>query len=77
MNKQMAIRNRIKSLVDARGDTRYKFWKRTGVSQNTAYNLYNDPTQIPVAEVMNRICDAYGVQPGDFLIHVPDEKIAS
>jgi DNA-binding Xre family transcriptional regulator len=70
----MAIRNRIKPLVDGMGKSRYRFWKDIGVSQNTAYNLYDDPTQVPTAPVMDKICAAYRVQPGDFLVHIPDEE---
>lgn len=76
MGCPMAIRNRIKELVDAKGKSRYRFWKDVGVSQNTAYALYDDPTQIPTGEVMDKICRAYGIQPGDFLIFTPDETAA-
>lgn len=77
MNRSMAIRNRIKDLVDGMGKNRYRFWKETGVAQNTAYALYDDPTQIPTAAVMDKICNAYGVQPGDFIVHVPDTNLAA
>lgn len=77
MNRSMAIRNQIKPLVDSMGKSRYQFWKDVGVAQNTAYSLYNDPTQIPTASVMDKICNAYNVQPGDFIVHIPDESVAA
>lgn len=61
------IRQRIKSLVDNRGITRYRFWKDLGVSQNTAYRLYDDPTYIPREDVMAKLYEVYGWQPGDYL----------
>lgn len=75
MTRAMAVRNKIKPLVDGLGKTRYQFWKDIGVAQNTAYSLYNDPSQIPTAAVMDKICAAYGVQPGDFIIHIPDKDL--
>jgi len=68
----MAIRNRIKELVDSRGISVYRFWKDTGVGQNTAYDLYRHPERYPMAEVMDAICRAYGVTPGDVLEYIPD-----
>ena len=76
MRNRMTVRNRIKELVDAQGKSRYRFWKDIGVSQNTAYGLYDDPAQIPTGDVMDKICRAYGIQPGDFLIYIPDEAAA-
>jgi len=40
--------------------------KETELAQNTAYRLYDDPTYIPGALVLNKICTTYqdkGVQP--------------
>ncbi len=76
MNRSMAIRNQVKQIVDAKGISRYRFWKDIGVAQNTAYALYDDPTQIPTASVMDKICAAYGLQPGDFLVYMPDSEAA-
>ncbi|MBD2100657.1 helix-turn-helix transcriptional regulator [Leptolyngbya sp. FACHB-261] len=70
----MPLRNKIKDLVDGRGITPYRFWKDTGLSRNTAYNLYNDPTYIPGAEIITAICEVYKCQPGDFLMWLEDER---
>ncbi|WP_219907658.1 helix-turn-helix domain-containing protein [Aphanothece hegewaldii] len=75
MNAQvMAVKNRIKHLIDALGETRYKFWKKTGLAQNTAYRLYDDPDYIPGRDVMDKLCQTYGWQPGDFLMFTADEN---
>lgn len=74
----MAVRNRIKDLVDEMNKTRYQFWKETKLAQNTAYRLYDDPDYIPGQTVMDKICKTYpGVQPGDFLIYIPDDDLES
>jgi Cro/C1-type HTH DNA-binding domain len=63
------VKNRIKQLVDAKNETRYKFWKKTGLAQNTAYRLYDDPEYIPGKEVIGKICNVYGWIPGDFIVY--------
>lgn len=69
----MPIRNKIKALANSRGDnTNYKFWKRSGLPQTTAYRVYRDPTAYPSEAVLAIICAAYGVQPGDCLEYVPE-----
>lgn len=69
----MTVRNRLKAFIEEKGITVYKFRKDTGVSQGTAYDLVNDPTRIPNADVLNRICEAYRVQPGEVLEWIPDK----
>ena len=67
LNSFAVAKNKIKSLLDAKKKTRYQFWKDTGLAQNTAYRLYGDPCYIPGSTVMDKIFDAYGWQPGDYL----------
>lgn len=71
------MKNRIKEFVDSRKITVYQFWKDTGISRTTAYALYNEPDQYPGKNVMEAICNAYKVQPGDLLTWVPKEKVSS
>jgi DNA-binding Xre family transcriptional regulator len=68
----MTVRNTIKAFIDQRGISVYKFRKDIGVAQSTAYDLVNDPNRIPNADVLNKICEKYRVQPGDLLEWVPD-----
>ena len=72
----MAMKNRIKEFVDAKGLSVYRFQKETGISRTTAYALYNDASQYPAKNVMAAICRAYRVQPGDLLVFIPDEPTA-
>ena len=69
---KMPAQNRIKDLLDAQNITRYEFWKKTGLSQNTAYRLYDDPYYIPGGEVMMKIFNAYAWQPGEYIVCLPD-----
>jgi len=71
----MAIRNRIKELLDGMKKTRYQFWKDTGLSQNTAYRLYDDPTYVPGPSVMDKISKRYNIQPGDYVVFIPDDEL--
>jgi hypothetical protein len=70
------IRNDIKSLIDRQNLTRYKFWKETGLNRETAYRLYDDPSYIPGAEVMNKIARTYGWQPGSYLFYISEDLAA-
>ena len=74
-NRCMAIRNQIKKLVDGMNKTRYQFWKETGLAQNTAYRLYDDPTYVPGPSVMDKISKRYNVQPGVYLLFIPDDQL--
>jgi hypothetical protein len=38
------------------------------LSRPTAYRLVSDPTYVPAGEVLDKICSAYQVQPGELLV---------
>lgn len=63
----MPVRNKVKQFVDAKGISVYQFRKDTGIAQRTAYDLYNNPNQIPNAVVLTKICDKYEIQPSEIL----------
>jgi len=67
------IQNTIKEFVDSRGISVYRFMQDTGMSQPTAYDLYNIPSKIPTGDTLDKICRAYRVQPGALLRYVEDE----
>jgi DNA-binding Xre family transcriptional regulator len=70
----MSIVNTIAALATAQGcKNAYEFWKTTGLSQATAYRLYNNPDAFPSKETQEVICKAFDAQPGDFLHYVADE----
>ena len=67
--EKKTVKNRVKHLIDSKSETRYQFWKKTALAQNTAYRLYNEPEYIPGREVIEKICLVYGWQPGDFIVY--------
>ncbi|WP_083617911.1 helix-turn-helix domain-containing protein [Planktothrix paucivesiculata] len=63
----MAVINKIKHFCDNREITPYRLWKDVGLAPKTAYDLYNNPEQLPSSSVLSRICDRYRVQPSELL----------
>ncbi|GJD19262.1 hypothetical protein RIVM261_042180 [Rivularia sp. IAM M-261] len=59
-SEKKTVKNRIKHRRDSKSESRYQFWKKTGLAQNTAYRLYNEPEYIPGREVIEKICLVYG-----------------
>jgi DNA-binding Xre family transcriptional regulator len=70
----MAVINKLKTFLDARGVTPYRFRLDVGIAQRTAYDLYNNPKQLPSSTVLSKICDTYRVQPGEILEWVPSDN---
>ncbi len=66
----MPMRNKVKELIDSQGISIYEFRKRTGIANRTAYDLYHNSGQYPGPGVMDKICEAFNVQPGDILEYV-------
>lgn len=72
----MSVKNKIKKFLYERGITAYQFRKDVGIAQRTAYDLYNNPDQLPSSTVLSKICDTYEVQPGEVLEWVPKSEKA-
>lgn len=66
-DRPSGIRNKIKQFLDSRGITPYQFEKQAKIAHRTAYDLYNNPLQIPSSSVLDKICSTYNIQPGDIL----------
>lgn len=64
--------NRVREIIDARGISRYRFWKDTELDRATAYRLYNDATYIPSESVLEKICKAYGLKQEDIITNQSD-----
>ena len=70
----MGIVNIIAEFATAQGcKNAYEFWKTTGLSQATAYRLYNNSDAFPSKETQDVICKTFDAQPGDFLRYVANE----
>jgi DNA-binding Xre family transcriptional regulator len=68
------VKNKIKQFLNQRGITAYQFRKDVGIAQRTAYDLYNNPEQLPSSTVLSKICDTYQVQPGEILEWIPSHQ---
>lgn len=70
----MPVYNKIKKFLDSRKLTPYRFREDVGIANKTAYDLCNNPKQVPHTTVLSKICDHYEIQPGEILEWVPLEK---
>jgi DNA-binding Xre family transcriptional regulator len=73
----MPVKNKLKSLLEAREISVYRFQRDVGVAQGTAYSLVNNPSQLPSSTVLSKICDAYRIQPNDVLEWIDPEKLSA
>jgi DNA-binding Xre family transcriptional regulator len=67
--------NKIQAFIESRNISKYKFMKDTGVAQRTAYDLCNNPLQLPSPDVLRKICDTYEIQPGEILEWLPSDVV--
>ena len=44
----------------------------TGISRGTLSRLLNDPGYVTTTRVVDKLCEYFGCQPGDLLVHIPD-----
>jgi DNA-binding Xre family transcriptional regulator len=68
------MRNRIKTILDERGITPYRFQRDIGIAQATAYSLYNNSDHLPAIEILTKICDRYLIPPETVLEWMPPDK---
>ena len=59
--------NRLKPLIDARKISSFKLSKEACVSPTTTRKIYNDKSYIPSPSVLEQLCIALDVQPGEIL----------
>lgn len=69
----MAVKNRLKEVLEEQGKTPYWLAKETGISRTTAYSLVKT-RKIPNEKVMDAICKALNCQPGVWMEYISDEK---
>lgn len=66
------IQNNLKHWLDQKGITPYRLHKEAKIHKTTALKLYRDPFYIPRPEVMDKIAEVYGIQPGWYIFYVPN-----
>jgi DNA-binding Xre family transcriptional regulator len=59
--------NTLRSVLDGKNITSFKFSKISDLSPTTTRKIYSDKFYIPSPEVLERICLVLDVQPGDIL----------
>ena len=70
----MPVQNRLKEVIQERDGVvlnQYKIERDTGLAPSTARNLLN-PDYIPGGKTLETVCKSYNLQPGEFLIWIPD-----
>lgn|GEM_PF-1466317 len=71
----MTVVNKIQEFINSKNISKYKFMKDTGVAQRTAYDLCNNPAQLPSPDVLRKICNTYQIQPGEILEWLPYKEL--
>ena len=71
----MPMRNKVKQFLESRGISAYRMIQDAKISDTTGYKLAADSSYIPSAKVLEAICEAYKVQPGELLEWLPREEL--
>jgi Predicted transcriptional regulator len=72
----MPVRNILKSICIERLNipNANQLKIRTGLGQGTCLRIWNEPDYLPDRTVMEKICHELGLQPGEFITYVYEEK---
>ena len=65
---------RLRELRQAKGMTQVELAERTGIDQGALSRIENGKTQAMDFDVMARLCDALGCEPGELLQRVGKRK---
>jgi DNA-binding Xre family transcriptional regulator len=71
----MPVINKIKPFLLPKEITPYRFQRDVGIATRTAYDLYNNPAQLPSSTVLSKICDAYRIQPGEIIEWIDPDQL--
>jgi transcriptional regulator with XRE-family HTH domain len=61
------MKNRVGSFIERKGLSVYQFIKETGISTTSGYRLANEESLLPSITVLSMLCEAYRVQPTEFV----------
>lgn len=70
----MPMKNTVRSFLDKKGLSVYKFIQDTGIAPATGYKLAKKADYLPSVRVLEAICDTYKVQPGELLEWVEGDR---
>lgn len=68
------IVNRLSTILGERRMSVAELARRAGLTYSVAHGMYSGETQRYDAPVLDKLCQALGVQVGDLLVYVPDEE---
>ena len=66
------IKCHLSRIMGERKMTRAALAKLAGLNPHTVQTLYNETSKSIYFDVMDQLCQALNVQPGDLFEHVPD-----
>ncbi|MDY6782312.1 MAG: helix-turn-helix transcriptional regulator [Cyanobacteriota bacterium] len=69
----MPMRNKVGEFLDSQGISVYRMIRDAQISDTTGYKLAADAAYLPSGKVLEAICKAYNVQPGELLEWIPEE----
>ena len=67
------VKSNLPVLLAQRRMKMYQLAQEAGISRNTVSAIYNDHWKMVSRGVLDAICGALRIQPGDLLEYVPDE----
>lgn len=68
------IRLKIKEIAEAKGFNQSSLSRAADISFNTVKRIFRDPYKEISTTTLGRIAEALGVEPGELLENVPDDK---
>lgn len=70
----MAIGNNISKLLEIRGENISKWARNMDINYTTAFDLYHARTKSISFDLLNKLCNYFGVGPGEIFPYMPDPK---
>ncbi len=68
------IDNRLSAIMGRERVNISELARRAGCSRGTVSKLYHEQTRQLDMDVLDRLCEVMGMQPGDILVYVPSES---
>lgn len=71
---ELAIGNNVKKLLQDKEVSISQFARDADLSWVTAHDLYHNKSKAVSFEVLNRLCNYFGVGPSELFPYTPDKK---
>jgi putative transcriptional regulator len=70
----VVIHNRVGEVAAQRGISTQELSNRADIAYNTALNLVRGVSSRIDLDVLDRVCEVLGAEPGDLLVRVPGDR---